>query len=50
MNPYGRHTDGCDSEYKSIVDSVINCSISEGDFSKIRRAETEADKNKPSNS
>ena len=49
LNPYASQTDGYDSEYESIVDSVINYNINECDFSKISCAETEFDLEKPTN-
>ena len=49
LNPYASQTDGYDSEYESTVDSVINYSINESDFSKISCVETESDLDKPAN-
>ena len=49
LNPYASQTDGYDSEYESTVDSVINYSINESDFSKISCVETESDLEKPAN-
>ena len=49
MNAYASHIDGCDSGYISTVNSVINCSINECDFSKISCVKTESDINKPAN-
>ena len=46
---YRPEDDGYDSEYESIVDSVINCNINECDFSKINCVETESDLDKPVN-
>ena len=49
LNPCASQTDGYDSEYESIVDSVINYNINECDFSKISYVEPESDLEKATN-